>query len=348
MNDLVALLENKDPLWKDRFQQFAAIKANSWSFGSSDPGGFKAKSALLLACFHSIQDSVKGTVPVFSGEDSEFLLMFVFRIVLREEGGLECIATDEVTEHFLARFGLIPSSSIPPGEGKIKEEALKVIINLVSKLDAPKIAFVQKFHAHEPFLKWLASVPVEDESSLFLGFRCLAQISVAQENLSLLSSSGDLEVLAVCARFIQAFKVHDDSGNETLKIPAYVKDAFAASFNMLFPSSVLCRTRRPATKRELELFGQICSPMCEIFLTKGPQFNELRKAAASVIVNAPEGWENHVPKEHARIGFQFSLGSLIESIGRSPKEFQAERAMIHLTILYGLLESLPFIDLIIN
>jgi len=344
MNALSALIEGRDPRWYEQLSQFCDLKFASWSFASVDEGGVQAKERLLSALWNALLVSDRELSGPFRGSGRVLQIMNAIRLVLREDGNITPVAGPEVLAYFLRAANLIPRDVEAEKDAdrcpEVEVEALKVVINLVTKVDKNRALFVQVHHAEVGVIKMLHDPKSQSSQDLlFLLYRLLAQVTINEENAVIVRSIGDSDVMRLCVRDIQTVTVFDANGVETAAFPPFTHEAFTVFFNVTLHLGRLKGNRTPPTPTECQLFSSVSRIMDQILQTKSDQHRLLRQAVASCLLNSPQGWSKLVDHGGLIRAVTFFLNVLRESVGKSHFQFNAESVVPHLMLLAGIMEE---------
>jgi len=344
MNVLAAAIESCDPSWFEQLAIFCDHKVASWSFASVDEGGAEAKERLLAALWKALRESDKDPSGPFRGSGRVLELMNALRLILREDDNITPVSGPEVLAYFLRAADLIPRDVEEEKEAdrspEVAIEALKVVINLVTKIPKNRILFVQTHHAEHGVIKMLQDPKSEDSPDLlFLLYRLLAQVTLDDTNAKIVRSIGDSEVMRLCLRDINTVTVFDAKGVETPVFPTFVHEAFTVVFNLSLHLGRLKGSRTPPTDAECEIFSGLSKKMDLILQTRSDQHRLLRQAVSSCLLNSPQGWSKLVDHDGLVRAVMSFLNTLRESVGKSHFQFNTETVVPHLMLLAGIMEE---------
>jgi len=219
-------------------------------------------------------------------------------------------------------------------------EALKVVINLVTKVEQDRALFVQKHHAELGVIKVLQNPETQKSLDLlFLLYRLLAQVTINEDNTAIVRSIGDSEVMHLCVRDITTITVFDANRVEVAVFPPFVHEAFTTLFNITLHLGRLKGNRTTPTPTECQLFSTVSKTMDEILQTRSEQHTLLRQAVASCLLNSPEGWSKLVDHDGLLRAVRFFLEVVRENVGKSHFQFHAESVIPHLMLLAAIMEE---------
>jgi len=344
MNTLSTLIESQNPSWFEQLSRFCDMKAASWSFASVDEGGVEAKERLLATLWKALTFSDRDPSGPFRGSGCVLQLMNAIRLILREDGNINAVSGPEVLAYFLRAANLIPRN-VPEEMNadrcpEVTVEALKVVINLVTKIDKNRALFVQFHHAEIGLIKMLQEAKLQDSPDLlFLLYRLLAQVTLDENNAKIIRSIGDSDVLKICFRDISLVPVFDANGAEIVLLPTFLHEAFTAVFNLTLHLGRLKGDRALPTETELQIFKEGSKYMGIILETRSDELKLLRQAVASCLINSPKGWSNLVSLEHLIRAVNYFLEAVRDSVGNSHFQFDAESVVPHLMLLTGTMQE---------
>jgi len=344
MNTLSTLVENCDPSWYDNLSHFCDAKAASWSFASVDEGGAEAKERLLATLWRALLASDRDPTGPYRGSGRVLQLMNAIRLILREDGDITAVSGPEVLAYFLRAADLVPrnveAEMNADRSPEVTVEALKVVINLVTKIDQDRALFVQAHNAEFGLIRMLNDSKAQDSPDLlFLLYRLLAQVTLDETNSAIVRAIGDSDVLKICLRDILTVPIFDKNGDEVVLVPTFLHEAFTAVFNLTLHLGRLKGNRTPPTETEREIFKEIVIVMDAILQTRSDQLKLLRNAVASCLINSPQGWVKLVNHDAVVRAVMFFLQVVRDSVGNSHFQFNAESVVPHLMLLTGIMEE---------
>ena len=323
MDALSTLIEEGRPEWYEALCGYCDGKAASWTFAALDPGGGRAKERLLAALWAALGRADRDSAGVFRGPGRTLVLVHAVRLLLREDGDIRPVAGADVLAYFLRAADLVPRDAAAERgadrSAAVTLEALKVVINLVTKVDANRVLFVQQHHAEVGLLARLraTTAPGQDDM-LFLLYRLLAQVTCDETNACIVRAIGDSDALRLCERDVCSVTVFDAHGTENALMPQFIHEAYTAVFNLTLHLGRLKGQRTPPTPTELAVFKKLSVNMDLILQTRSEQLKLLRQAVASCLINSPQGWEHVVDPAGLARSVRFFLAAVRDGVGSSP------------------------------
>ena len=323
MDELSALIEEGKPEWYEALCGYCDSKAASWTFAALDPGGGRAKERLLAALWAALGRADREREGPFCGAGRTLVLMHALRLLLREDGNIGPVAGAAVLAYFLRAADLVPRDcAAERGADRSAEvalEALKVVINLVTKVDANRALFVQQHHAEVGLLARLraTAAPGQDDM-LFLLYRLLAQVTCDHTNAQTVRAIGDSDALRLCARDICSVAVFDAHGAENTLLPQFLHEAYTAVFNLTLHLGRLKGQRTAPTPTELAVFKTLSVNMDLVLQTRSDQLLLLRQAVAGCLINAPQGWVHVVDPAGLARAIHVFITAVRDGVGSSP------------------------------